>query len=159
MLQSQAQWLDDPSLFANLITVFNAGFVTTTQLFGHTVALLLRRPGAAWPRMRADPALVAPYVEEILRFEPPVHFVIRVSTVDSEVQGVEIPAGSRVLVLIGAANRDPVRFPRPDEFDPAPAGQPADRLRCRRPLLPGRRADPGRGGAGHPDAARPFPRD
>jgi cytochrome P450 len=117
MLQNQAEWLDDPTLFANLITVFNAGFVTTTQLFGHTVALLLRRPEML-AALRADPALVAPYVEEILRFEPPVHFVIRVATVDSEVQGVEIPAGSRVLVLIGAANRDPVRFPGPDEFDP-----------------------------------------
>ncbi len=117
MLQTQSEWLDDPTLFANLITVFNAGFVTTTQLFGHTVALLLRRPEHL-AALRADPGLVGPYVEEILRFEPPVHFVIRVSTVDSEIRGVEIPAGSRVLVLIGAANRDPVRFPRPDDFDP-----------------------------------------
>src|SRR5262249_8052427 len=103
--------------FANLITVFNAGFVTTTHLFGHAVVLLLRRPGML-AALRADPALTAPYVEEILRLEPPTHFVVRVATVDSEVQGVEIPAGSRVLVLMGAANRDPVRFPQPDTFDP-----------------------------------------
>ena len=117
MLQNQAEWLDDPSLFANLITVFNAGFVTTTQLFAHAVVLLLRRP-AMLAALRADPALIAPYIEEIMRFEPPTHFVVRVATVDSEVRGVEIPPGSRMLVLMGAANRDPVRFPQPDTFDP-----------------------------------------
>jgi cytochrome P450 len=120
LLQIQSgdgDWLDDPRLFANLITVFNAGFVTTTQLFGHAVALLLRRP-ALLAALRADPGLVAPYVEEILRYEPPVHFVIRIATRDSDVQGLRIPAGSRVLVLIGAANRDPGHFPDPDRFDP-----------------------------------------
>lgn len=112
-----AAWLDDPQLFANLITVFNAGFVTTTQMFGHAVALLTRRPQMR-EAMMADPSLVGPYVEEVLRFEPPVHFMIRRATRDSVVAGTPVAAGALMLVLVGAANHDPRRFPDPDTFDP-----------------------------------------
>ena len=120
LLQAQdedAGWLRDDYLFANLITIFNAGFVTTTHMFGHAVALLSRRPEMLHA-MLDDRSLVGAYVEEILRFEPPSHFVVRHATVTAEVAGVTVPAGSLVLVLIGAANRDPRRFPDPDEFDP-----------------------------------------
>ncbi len=119
-----ASWLDDPQLFANLITVFNAGFVTTTQMFGHAVALLSRRPEML-AAMMADRDLVAPYVEEILRYEPPVHFMIRLASQDSEVAGTPIRKGSLVLVLVGAANHDPRRFADPAEFNPMrPGNQP-----------------------------------
>ncbi len=120
LLQAQdddAAWLRDDVLFANLITIFNAGFVTTTHMFGHAVAQLSRRPDLLHA-MLDDRRLVAPYVEEILRFEPPAQFVIRQATVTTEVAGVEVPAGSLVLVLIGAANRDPRRFVDPDDFNP-----------------------------------------
>jgi cytochrome P450 len=121
LLQAQdddAAWLRDDVLFANLITVFNAGFVTTTQMFGHAVALLARRPEML-RAMLDDRSLVASYVEEILRYEPPVHFMIRRATVTTEVAGAVVPAGSLVLVLVGAANRDPRRFAEPDEFRPS----------------------------------------
>jgi cytochrome P450 len=120
LLQAQdddAAWLHDDVMFANLITIFNAGFVTTTHMFGHAVALLSKRPELLHA-MLDDRSLVAPYVEEILRYEPPAQFVIRQATVTTDVAGVTVPAGSLVLVLIGAANRDPGRFPNPDEFDP-----------------------------------------
>jgi cytochrome P450 len=115
--QDANEWLDDVLLFSNLITMFNAGFVTATNMFGHSVVYLTQRPHL----MRAmldQPDLVPGYVEEILRCEPPTHFVVRHATVDTEVTGVTIPAGSLVLVLLGAANRDPRKFPDPDEFDP-----------------------------------------
>ncbi len=110
--------LDETELLANLITLFNAGFVTTTHLMGNGLALLLARPHLA-DALRERPELAERYVEEILRYEPPTHFVIRRASVDADIAGVPVPAGSAVLILLGAANRDPVRFPRPDEFDGA----------------------------------------
>jgi cytochrome P450 len=57
-------------------------------------------------------------VEEILRYEPPTHFSIRWAAEDAEIAGTPVPVNSRVLVMLGAANRDPRRFTEPDVFDP-----------------------------------------
>ena len=100
--------LTDTELLANLITLFNAGFVTTTHLLGNGLTLLL-------DNRDVDPA---PFVEEVLRYEPPVHFGVRYAAADAELEGVPVGKGSTVLVLMGAANRDPARFPDPDVFDP-----------------------------------------
>lgn len=110
--------LPDDELIANLITMFNAGFVTTTHMIGNGLTLLLERPDtlAAVPD---DPDRTAAAVEEILRYETPVQFSIRWAAHDTEVMGVPVAAGARVLVLYGAANRDPSRFADPDTFDPA----------------------------------------
>ena len=56
-------------------------------------------------------------VEELLRYDPPVQFAARVALEAVELGGHAIPAGARVMVLLGAANRDPERFERPDELD------------------------------------------
>jgi cytochrome P450 len=127
LLQAQAgdaDQLGDTELLANLITLFNAGFVTTTHLFGNGLALLLDRPDEL-AALRADPELAPLYVEEILRYEPPAHFVVRYAGEDSEIVGLPVPEGSAVLVVLAAANRDPRRFPDPDVFDPRrPDNQP-----------------------------------
>jgi cytochrome P450 len=119
LVQAQAGGapLPDAELVANLITMFNAGFVTTTHLIGNGLTLLLDRPDAL-ARLLAQPNLAPPYIEEILRYEPPTHFSIRWACEDTEVMGVPVAEGSRVLVLLGAANRDPARYTRPDVFDP-----------------------------------------
>jgi cytochrome P450 len=109
--------LGDAELLANLITMFNAGFVTTTHLIGNGLTLLLDRPDLL-ATLLAEPERTPAYVEEILRYEPPVHFNIRWVSEDTELMGVPVPAGSRVLVLLAAANRDPNRFADPDVFDP-----------------------------------------
>lgn len=109
--------LTDDELLANLIALFNAGFVTTTHMFGCGLTLLLARPQAL-AALRASPGLAASYVEEVLRYEPPTHFLIRYAAADSEIAGLPIPRGSSVVVALGAANRDPRRFPDPDVFDP-----------------------------------------
>jgi cytochrome P450 len=115
-----ADQLSDVELLANLITLFNAGFVTTTHLLGNGLTLLLQRP-AERAALLADPGLAPGYVEEILRYEPPVHFGVRRALTDTEVAGLAVPAGSTALVLLAAANRDPVRFPDPDAFLPTRA--------------------------------------
>ncbi|MCE6996428.1 cytochrome P450 [Saccharothrix sp. S26] len=110
--------LSEPVLLANLVVVFNAGFRTTANLLGNGLHLLLTHPDAL-DALRADPATASSCVEEVLRFDPPVHFAIRYATKDTEVEGVEVPRGRTVLILTAAANRDPSRFADPDRFDPS----------------------------------------
>jgi cytochrome P450 len=109
--------LPEPELLANLIVVFNAGFRTTANLLGNGLRLLLTHSDDL-ADLRADPSLAPSYVEEILRFDPPVHFAIRFAAEDTDIAGVPVPQGQSVLILTGAANRDPGRFPNPDRFDP-----------------------------------------
>jgi cytochrome P450 len=109
--------LTEPELLASLIVMFNAGFRTTASMFGNGLALLLRHPEAL-AALRADPSRTPGYVEEILRYEPPLHFAVRFAAADTEVAGVPVAAGQSVLVLMAAANRDPRRFPDPDAFNP-----------------------------------------
>jgi len=116
--------LADDELLANLLTMYNGGFVTTTHLIGNGLVLLLDRPHEI-ERVLADPARATGFVQEVLRYEPPTHFSIRWAAADTEVAGVAVPRDSRVLVLLGAANRDPHQFPEPDVFDPGrDQGQP-----------------------------------
>ncbi|MFL6162113.1 MAG: cytochrome P450 [Jatrophihabitantaceae bacterium] len=113
----QPDQLSEAELLANLIVVFNAGFRTTANLFGNGLPVLLDHPDAV-AALRADESLAPGYVEEILRYEPPVHFAVRFADSDAEIAGVPIRAGQLVVVLTGAANRDPRRFADPDRFDP-----------------------------------------
>jgi cytochrome P450 len=109
--------LDDDELVANLLTMYNGGFVTTTHLIGNSVRILLDDT-AEKARVLADPARTEGFVQEVLRCEPPTHFSIRWAAADTEIAGVPVAKDSRVLVLLGAANRDPRRFTDPDTFDP-----------------------------------------
>jgi cytochrome P450 len=102
---------------ANLVVLFNAGFVTTTHLLGNGLTLLLDRPQHL-ADLREHPELAPSYVEEILRCDGPLHFAVRWVAQDSEIAGTPIATGSRVLLLSAAANRDPSRFTDPDRFDP-----------------------------------------
>jgi cytochrome P450 len=109
--------LSDEELVANLITLFNAGFVTTTHLIGNGLTLLLQRQDAR-DAVLGEPDRRAAVIEEILRYEAIVQFGTRWAARDTELMGVPVAEGSRVLVLYGAANRDPARFTDPDTFDP-----------------------------------------
>jgi cytochrome P450 len=101
---------------ANAVLLVTAAIDTTAGLIGNTTACLLERPGLL-ERVRAQPELVPAVVEETLRFEPSALSCSRTAGVDLELEGVAIPAGSQLLLGIGAANRDPRRFPEPDRFD------------------------------------------
>jgi cytochrome P450 len=107
----------DEELVANLIGVYNAGFLTSVHSIGNALMILDRRP-ALRQELRERPELAPAYVEEVLRFKTPVQFGVRWVAEDTEFMGVRIPAGGEVLVLLGAANRDPRRFEDPDLFDP-----------------------------------------
>ena len=93
-----------------------AGHETTTNLLGNAVHRLLRTPGL-WERLVAEPALMVAAVEEILRLDTSVPVWRRVTTRPVEVGGVALPAGARVLIALGSANRDGEVFERPDEVN------------------------------------------
>lgn len=116
-MDAEQATLSTQELLANLVVLFNAGFVTTTHLIGNGLVLLLDHP-EEMKALRTQPELAPAYVEEMLRVEVPTHFVIRWSAADTEIAGVPVPRGKRVLILLSAANRDPARFPDPDAFDP-----------------------------------------
>jgi cytochrome P450 len=93
-----------------------AGTETTVVLLGNAMNLLLENPDQM--ALVADsPQRIPAMIEEALRTDPPTHWTHRVALEDTEVGGVPIPAGSKVLVVLGAANRDGQMFPDPDRFD------------------------------------------
>lgn len=100
------------------ITLLIAGHVTTVNLITNGMLTLLRHPDVL-ERLRHEPTLAIPLVEELLRFEPPVQFNSqRTATADIPLDGVTIPKGSPVYLMLAAGNRDPERFPDPDRFIP-----------------------------------------
>jgi cytochrome P450 len=99
-----------------LMQILVAGNETTTSLIGSALLLLLDHP-AIEARLRADRALIEPFLEEVLRLESPLHGHFRVVRRDTEVAGAPLPQGSRVMLLWGAANRDGDEFPNPDAID------------------------------------------
>ncbi len=106
--------LGEVALTVNLI--YAAGFETTSNLIGNIVNTLLRYPDQL-AKLRADRSLVPNAVDEVLRFEPPVHVDGRFAFEDVEVDGHVIPRGHSVLTLLAAANRDPAVIDDPDRFN------------------------------------------
>ncbi len=104
----------DVARFCNLLLA--AGLETTANLIGNAV-ICLENDADLLERVRDDLSLLPAVVEETLRFMTPIRYTVRVTTVDVQVGGVEIPAGRSVLAWFAAANRDPRRFPDPDVFD------------------------------------------
>jgi cytochrome P450 len=69
-------------------------------------------------KLKADPERAPRLIEELLRYEPPVHFRTRKALGDIDIAGVTIPAGAPVILLFASGSRDPARFAQPDRFDP-----------------------------------------
>lgn len=95
-----------------------AGHVTVTRAIGSALVLLLDAPEEL-ERLREDPALWPGAIEEILRLESPAQGLFRQTTRDVELGGVRLPAGARLMVHFGSANRDETVFEDPDRFDPS----------------------------------------
>jgi cytochrome P450 len=108
--------LTDDEVLSTAILLFAAGFETTTNLLGNGLLALLRHRDqlADW---RDHPDIAATAVEELLRFDSPVQFNLRTALEPAELVGHPLARGDRVVVLQGAANRDPLRFVRPDRLD------------------------------------------
>ena len=89
---------------------------TTISAIGYAVLLFARHP-EQWDKIRGDPALIGNAMEEVVRLNSPIRAFTRYVVEDTEVAGIALREGKRVLMVYGAANRDPRKFVDPDRFD------------------------------------------
>ena len=108
--------LSDEEIFSFLRLLLPAGVETTYRSLGNMLFGLLSNPDQL-DAVRADRSLLPQAIEEAVRWEPPLLTITRVATRDTELAGVPIPAGSSVMPMLGAANRQDDRYPDPDRFD------------------------------------------
>jgi cytochrome P450 len=122
--ESRGDRLSEPELVATCVLLLNAGHEATVHTIGNGVAAILRL-GVDPERLFEDEAATIATIEEILRFDPPLHLFTRFAREDVEVFGHRFACGQTVGLLLAAANRDPQRFPRPHRFDPEREGADA----------------------------------
>lgn len=108
--------LDDLETVSFASTLGGAGAETVTKLVGNGVMTFAEHPDAL-AELQADPSLVGSAVEEVLRWRAPSQYQGRFSVADRHLHGTTIPAGHPVLIVTGAANRDPRAYDEPDRFD------------------------------------------
>jgi cytochrome P450 len=114
--EAEARRLSEDELIATCILILNAGHEATVHGLGNSVKALLEAridPGEAF----ATPAAGAALADELLRFDAPLHLFTRYALEDMEYDGVVLKQGDKIGLLLGAANRDPERFPDPDRID------------------------------------------
>ena len=114
---AQGDALDDSAVLGLLMLFLGGGQETTAKAITTGIRLLGDRP-ALQERLRAEPERIPAFVEEVLRFDPPVRGIFRVATRDTEIGGAPVAEGSIVQVLWGSGNRDASAFTDPDRFDP-----------------------------------------
>lgn len=114
--EAEGDQLSEDEMVAMCILLLVAGHETTVNLIGNGMLALLRQP-EQWAKLKADPALVRSAVEEVLRYDSPVQMTARWVMEDMEFAGQTMRKGQQVATLLGAANRDPSRFPNPGELD------------------------------------------
>jgi hypothetical protein len=108
--------LTEEEVIANVIVTMVGGQETTTNLIGNGVLSLLRNPDQL-QKLRQDSSLIPSAVEELLRYESPSQHTARLARADLEMGGKQIRQRQAVIAVMGAANRDPERFPDPDRLD------------------------------------------
>jgi cytochrome P450 len=121
--ESDGGRLSEDELVATVVLLLNAGHEATVQAIGNGVKTILDE-GVDTRRAFAGESATAATVEELLRLDPPLHLFQRYALEDVAFAGVRLKKGDRIGLLLGAANRDPERFPRPDVFDNARSPNP-----------------------------------
>ena len=110
------QKLSRNQVLSMAILLLIGGVETTTNLLGTTL-IELNRHRDVFDRVLADHGLIPAVLEEVLRYNPPVQIIFRHTTVDTEIAGVKIPAGSAIMPILASANRDESKFDNPEVFD------------------------------------------
>ena len=116
VVELDGERLSDEEIFSFLRLLLPAGAETTFRSSGNLLYAMLTHTDQL-EAVRADRTLLPQAIEEALRWETPLLITTRVATRATELRGVPIPAGAEVTVVLGAANRDPERYPDPDRFD------------------------------------------
>jgi cytochrome P450 len=112
--EHQGDFLNEAVATAVLLMI--AGHETTSNLLANGMLAFLRHPEQI-DLLRRDPNLIKPAIEECLRYDPPITATVRWAREDIALEGKQITAGEKLLLVLAAANRDPVQFPDPDRFD------------------------------------------
>ncbi len=112
----QGDHLSEDEVIANSILTMTGGQETTTNLIGNGLLTLLRHPDQL-RMLQEDPSLIPAAIEELLRYESPIQYTARLAPEDTQLGGQRIAKRQAVMAVIGAANRDPERFPNPDAVD------------------------------------------
>lgn len=108
--------LSQEEIICFLFLLLVGGLETTVCLLGKCMIMLGERRDLL-ARLRAEPELVSRFIDEMLRYDPPLHGLFRQTTEDVDIDGTTIPAGSFVVALVASAHRDAAKFPDPDTFD------------------------------------------
>ncbi len=114
--EQEGDRLTTEEVFSMCILLLVAGNETTTNLIGNGLLALLRHPDQL-ALLRADPSLIESAVEELLRYDSPVQATSRFATEEVEINGHAVKPYQQLILLLGAANRDPERFADPDRLD------------------------------------------
>lgn len=107
--------LSEPELLGFLSMLFSVGQETTENLIGNGIFALLNHPKSL-ESLRQNPQLMSSALEELLRYDSPVQIISRTAIEPVEIDGRTIQKGDKVNLLLGAANRDPEKFPEPDRL-------------------------------------------
>jgi cytochrome P450 len=108
--------LSDEEIFSFVRLLLPAGVETTYRSTGNLLLSLLQAPDQL-EAVRADRSLIPQVIEESVRFETPLLNITRLATKDTDIEGVPVPAGSTVMLMLAAANREETRYAEPDRFD------------------------------------------
>jgi cytochrome P450 len=106
----------EDEIISNVILLFAAGHETTSNMIGNALISLHRHPDQL-DKLRAHPELLPRAVSECMRYDSSVQLVGRTALEETEVDGVTLPKGTLVFMMLGAANRDPAQFDNPDKLD------------------------------------------
>lgn len=115
--ETEGKSLSEDELITTAILLLNAGHEASVHAIGNGVKALIEAG-------QAGPGFHEGHAEELLRFDAPLHLFTRYALEDVDYNGLKLKKGETVGLLLGAANRDPARFPEPDRFDPSRAPNP-----------------------------------
>jgi len=132
----QSTWIITSLVVANGIGFLSQAYEATAGLIGNTL-VTLGRQGQARPASQADGGRLEAFVREVVRYDPPVHNTRRFLARDAVVAGQGMKAGDVVLVVLAAANRDPIANPEPSKFDPSRPSRQAFTFGCGPHACPG----------------------
>lgn len=114
-LEPRPKGLSTWELIADLTTLLVMGVEASAGLIGNGMLALLRNPNEL-AALRANPSLIDGALEELIRYDGPVHLTARATAIDTEIRGVQVKAGEQAIVLLAAADHDPDRFSDPDHL-------------------------------------------
>ncbi|MER5728971.1 cytochrome P450 [Streptomyces sp. NPDC002138] len=108
----------DKAVHALALFMILAALETTSHVLSTAVRLLLENPEHL-ESLRRDPELIPDAIDEVLRYDAPIHMISRVASTDTQLGEALVPAGQMVQLMVGAAHHDPARYPEPHRFSPS----------------------------------------